>query len=137
MVRHVSNPHTTKWESKTVLKGIQVVGIIVGLYLLVSTILEHRRGFMSTKKAVILSAAWTVMTLLFYNTRLVEFLLPILSTEDAVITVLVLGLLSSFVLNIHTFKQVNRMEYKLTRLVQNLAVNDYIEQARNSSEKDE
>lgn len=113
------------------------MGIIVGLYLLVNTIIEHRQHFITTKKAVILSAAWTVMTLLFYNTRLVEFLLPILSTEDAVITVLVLGLLSSFVLNIHTFKQVNRMEYKLTRLVQNLAVNDYIEQARNSSEKDE
>ena len=119
------------------LKGIQVVGIIVGLYLLLNTLLENRRGFISTKKAVILGSAWAVMTLFFYNTRLVEFILPILSTEDAVITVLVLGILSSFILNIHTFKQVNRLEYKITRLVQNLAVTDYIEEIKNSSEKDD
>lgn len=117
------------------IKGIQFLGIIVGLYLLLKTVSSFRKGYISTSKTLILVSLWIGMILLFYETTLMRYILPVLATEDAVLSVLVLGVLVNFILFIQLLQESNKLEHKFTRLVQNIAINEYVQDMKHKDDE--
>jgi hypothetical protein len=107
------------------IKGIQVLGIVIGLYLVLTTYLEYRNGKATVKRTIIFTGLWSMMILFFINTRLVNIFMPLLSTESNVLTALVVGVLILFVLYLDTYKQLNNIEKNLDLLIQNLALKKY------------
>ena len=111
-------------------KGIQIIGILTGIYLLASTIYAYRRGETGLRKTAFWSLVWASMTALFYNTKLVGVIMPILTTQDAIMTVLVLGILTSFLYVNQINRQLAHLDRKFTELAQNLALENYIKQEK-------
>lgn len=108
------------------IKGIQVLGILVGLYLVSQTLLNYRRGNYGIRRTVFMVVLWSVMVVLFFNPSLMLLALPLLSTQDTIMSVLVIGVLGAFVLIAQVWQAVAKIERKLTELVQNLAIHDYL-----------
>jgi len=117
-------------------KGIQVIGMVVGLYLIAQTYRNYRKGSNSIQRTIFWLVLWSIMTLLFSNPSLSEFALPILSTQDALVSVIVLGMLLIFILITHIWQHINRMEQQFVELAQNLAINDYIKATRTEASDD-
>ena len=117
-------------------KGIQIVGMVVGLYLIVQTYRNYRKGLNSIRRTIFWLILWSIMTLLFSNPSLSEFALPILSTQDALVSVIVLGMLLIFVLITHIWQHINKIEQQFVELTQNLAINDYIRATRTEASDD-
>ncbi|MFX0205630.1 MAG: DUF2304 family protein [Candidatus Hodarchaeota archaeon] len=117
-------------------KGIQVIGMVVGLYLIVQTYRNYRKGSNNIRRTIFWLILWSTMTVLFSNPSLSEFALPILSTQDALVSVIVLGMLLIFILITHIWQHINRMEQQFVELAQNLAINDYIKAARTEASDD-
>lgn len=109
------------------IKGIQVLGIAIGLYLVVTTLLEYRNGRATVKRTIVFTGLWSMMILLFINTRLVYIFMPLLSTESNVLTALVVGVLILFVLYLDIYKQLSSIEKNINLLIQDLALKKYQE----------
>lgn len=110
------------------MKGIQVIGILVILYLIVQTLSQYKKGNYGLKRTCFWLALWVLIVVLFAFPPLVELALPIFAMQDMVLTTLVVGLIAVFVLVYHAYQQVARVERKLTELVQNLAIRDYVKE---------
>lgn len=108
-------------------KGIQILGIAFGVYLAAMTLFEYRKGQATFKRTIILTILWTMMILFFANTRLMYIFMPILSTQNNVLTALVIGILIAFVLYLDLYKKLNQLEKNMSLLVQNLALDNYRE----------
>lgn len=108
------------------IKGIQIVGILVGLYLLLSTLNNYRKGESNIERTAFWGLVWSVMTIFFANTQIVTIIMPILSTEDAIMTVMVLGILVSFLFINQVYMRVIDLDKKITTLSQNIAINDFV-----------
>ena len=120
------------------IKGIQVLGILVGAYLILQTLIQYKRGNYGVKKTAFWLSLWASVAILFAVPSLTMLALPILAMENTVLTVLVLGLIGVYALVYETYQQATRTERKLTELVQNIAIHNYVEKARgNPDEKDE
>jgi len=119
------------------IKGIQVIGILVGLYLIGQTILNFRRGNYDARRAGFWLVLWTVMVVLFFNPSLMALALPILTTRDTIMSVLVIGLTGAFVLIAQIYQKMTGLEIKLTRLVQNLAIHDYLKDVSSVGKKED
>jgi len=111
------------------IKGIQILGMLVGLYLVAQTLLNFRRGNYGVRRTVFWVALWSVMMMLFFNPSLAGLALPILTTQDVIISVLVTAVLMAFVLITQLYQQIADVERRVTELVQNLAIHDYIKDA--------
>ena len=114
------------------IKGIQVVGFCVGIYLIIQTIFNYKRGNYNPIKTSVLILLWTGMSLSFFDPSFARLFLPILTTQDVIMSVLVLGILTSFVLIMNLNQQLIQIEKRLTELVQNLSINNYIEETKKS-----
>jgi len=119
------------------MKGIQVVGILVSLYLLAQTFLNYRRGNYSSKRALFFFALWGLVAFLFVYPSSVQFVLPILTTQDMIMSVLVVGLVITFVLISELYQQIGRIEKRITELVQNLAIRDYLSEFSDRKDEDD
>ena len=117
-------------------KGIQILGILTGLYLIASTIYAYRRGESSLRKTIFWGLVWASMTALFYNTKLVSVIMPVLTTQDAIMTVLVLGILTSFLYINQVNRQIAHLDSKFTELAQNLALENYMKQEKTQDEEE-
>jgi hypothetical protein len=110
------------------IKGIQIVGIVVGLYLIAQTYRNYKNGSNNGKRAILWLLLWSAMIILFSNPSLMEFALPILTTRDTIMSILVLGILLSFVLIVQLWQYTYRIEKRIITLTQNLAITDYVNQ---------
>jgi len=119
------------------MKGIQVLGILVMVYLVIHTLLQYRRGNYGLRRAFVWLALWLLIGVLFAFPPLVELVLPVLAMQDVMLATLVLGLVVVYVVVYHTYQQVARVERKLTELVQNMAIHDYVKEASNPRKEDE
>ena len=119
------------------MRGIQVIGILVGLYLIGQTILNFRRGNYDARRTAFWLVLWTVMVVLFFNPSLMGLALPILTTRDAIMSVLVMGLTGAFVLIAQVYQKMAGLDRKLSRLVQNLAIHDYLKDVASGGRKDD
>ena len=117
-------------------KGIQILGIFTGLYLLASTIYAYRKGEAGLRKTMFWGLVWASMTALFYNTKLVSVIMPVLTTQDAIMTALVIGILTSFVYINQVNRQLAHLDRKFTELAQNLALENYIKQEKTQDEEE-
>jgi hypothetical protein len=105
--------------------------MLVGVFLILQALLNFRRernGIIRTAFWVVL---WSVIIVLFFNPSLALLTLPILTTQDMVMSVLVIGLLVAFLLISQIYQQSTGIERKLTELIQNLAINNYIKEIEN------
>lgn len=120
------------------IKGIQVFGVLVGIYLIVQTLVQYKRGNNRTWRTVSWLCLWTLMTVLFAFPSLTMLALPVLTMQDAMLAVLVIGLIVAYVLVYHMYQQATKTERKLAELVQNIAIRDYVNDVTNDRrEKDD
>lgn len=78
------------------------------------------------------------MTVLFAFPSLTMLALPVLTMQDAMLAVLVIGLIVAYVLVYHMYQQATKTERKLAELVQNIAIRDYVNDVTNDPrEKDD
>ena len=109
------------------IKGIQILGMLVGFYLSAQSILNYKLGNYGSKRTLFLVGIWSVMIVLFFNPSLSLMILPILTTKDMIMTVLVLGILFSFILITQLYQQLSIINKKLTQLAQSYAINEYLD----------
>lgn len=117
------------------IRGIQVLGMLVSVYLMVQTVFQYKRGNYGVKRAALWSSMWALMALFFAFPSLTILALPVLAMEDAMLTVLVVGLLVSYVLVYQTYQQATKTERKLTELAQNVAIHNYVKETRGNPEE--
>lgn len=110
------------------IKGIQIVGMVVGLYLIAQTYRNYKNGSNNVQRTILWLLLWSAMIILFSNPSLMEFALPILTTQDTIMSILVLGILLSFVLIVQLWQYTYRIEKRIITLTQNLAITDYVNQ---------
>jgi hypothetical protein len=111
------------------IKGIQIIGLLVGFYLLARTIVDYRKGNYGIKKTVFWLALWILIIVLFIHPPLAQLALPVLMTQDIIMSVLVIGLVTAFVAVFEVYHQVTEISRKFTELVQNIAIHDYMKEA--------
>ena len=107
-------------------KGIQILGMVVGLYLIMQTLLNFRNGNYGFKRTIFWMFLWSVMFVLFFNPSLAVLALPILTTQDMIMSVLVVSVLTLFIFLTHMNQQIAKFGRELTELVQNLAIQNYL-----------
>lgn len=118
------------------MKGIQVLGILMSAYLMAQTVVQYRRGTYGVKKIIFWLSLWALIATLFAFPSLTLLALPILTTQDAMLTVVVMGLILAFILVYQTYQQVVSLEQKLTELAQNIAIDNYLKKAMSNPEKE-
>lgn len=118
------------------IKGIQVVGILVSMFLLIQTLLNYKKGNYSSQKTFFLSLLWILIFLLFIYPPFVLFVLPILMTKDVISSVLVVGLVVIFFIISNIYQQVGKLDKRLSELVQNLAIHDYLNEIISEENED-
>lgn len=80
---------------------------------------------------------WTVMAILFAFPSLTVLALPILTMKDAMLSIVVVGLLLAYILVYQMYQQTVRTERRLTTLAQNMAIHDYIKEKPNNPEEND
>jgi len=120
------------------MKGIQILGILISVYLMIQTLIQYRKKSYSLRKTISWIILWTLMGIIFTYPSLVGLVLPIFTMQDAMLATTVMGLIVVYVLVYHTYQQTTEIEKKLTELVQNIAITDYIKEVGNDpGKKDE
>jgi len=111
------------------IKGIQIAGIFVGLYLIGQTLLSLKRGKYGIKRSFFWVLLWSFMILLFLNPSLVLLIHPILTMQNIVMSISIMSILLIFIFIAHLYQQIADIEKKVTVLVQNLAIHNYIKES--------
>lgn len=119
------------------IKGIQVLGLLVSVYLIIQTVLHYKRGNNGIKRTALWLNLWALMAILFAFPSLTILALPILTMQDAMLAVLVVGLIVAYVLVYQMYQQTERTEKKLTELTQNIAIHDYVREATKNPNENE
>lgn len=112
------------------MKGIQIIGIIVGIYLAARTYLNYKKGINNLKRTIFWLALWSTMIIVFIDPSLSELALPVLSTQDAMISAMILAILTVFVLIMHMWQHISKIEQMMVDLTQNIAVTEYMNELR-------
>jgi hypothetical protein len=106
-------------------KGIQIIGVSVGIYLILQVYINYKKNNYSTRRTVFMLSIWGILIVLFLNPSIMIYALPILSTEDFIMSVLVLSFLFIFLMLNDINNRIMENEKKVTELVQKLAIEDY------------
>ena len=106
-------------------KGIQIIGIIVGVYLIFQTYSNYKKGNLRLRKASVHFVMWVAMIALFSNPSFAQYILPIFTTQDMIMTVQVTSILVLFIMITNIQQQLSENKRVLSHLVQNLALDDY------------
>ena len=117
------------------IKGIQALGLLVSAYLIAQTILQYRSGNNGVKRTVFWLSLWSMMAILFAFPSLTILALPVLTMKDAMLAIVVVGLLLAYILVYQMYQQTVRTERRLTALAQNVALHDYIKEKANNPEE--
>ena len=108
------------------IKGIQLLGIGVSVFLIIQTLIQYRRGVYGFWRTMFWAGLWALIGFLFAFPSITTFALPVLSLQSAMFATQVVAIIVIFLILHHTYQQLAKIEKKLTRLVQNLAINDYL-----------
>lgn len=117
------------------MKGIQMLGILVSVYLFAQTLMQYKRGNYSARRTIFWLSLWMLISVLFAFPSLTILILPILTTQDAMMTTWVIGLVIGYVLIYQTYQRVIVAERKLTELVQSIAIHNYLEKASDNPDE--
>ena len=119
------------------IKGIQVLGMLVSVYLIIQTVVQYRRGNYGVKRTAFWLSLWMLMGILFAFPSLTILVLPIFTMGDAMLMVVVIGLIIAYVLVYQMYQQAVKTERKLTEIAQNIAIHNYAKQATIDPEENE
>jgi len=78
-----------------------------------------------------------LVLLLFIYPPLAQFALPVLTTKDVIMTVLVVGLMVTYILMSELYQQMGKMEKRLAEVVQNYSIQDYLKRITDNGNEDE
>lgn len=70
------------------------------------------------------------MIIVFIDPSLSELALPVLSTQDAMISAMILSILTIFVLIVHMWQHISKIEKMIIDLTQNIAITDYVNELK-------
>lgn len=119
------------------IKGIQVLGMLASAYLIVQTVVQYKRGNYGVRRTAFWLSLWSLMAILFAFPSLTILVLPIFAMEDAMLMIVVVGLIVAYVLVYQMYQQEVKTERKLTELAQNMAIHNYVKEATNNPKKKE
>jgi len=108
------------------IKGIQLLGIIICLYLIYQTYYRSKKGALGNRSLIFWTALWVSILFLFFFPSLTLFLAPILNASDSMQMVQVIGIMILYILIFHLTLQMASLEEKLTKLTQNMSIRDYL-----------
>ena len=108
------------------IKGIQVFGIVVGFILLLRTYANYKRGHQNLLITLFWITLSSTMIILFYNTSYVSYILPIFTTQDTIMTVVVTGILVQFILISNLHNKMLSIEKKFTEFAQAVSISNYM-----------
>lgn len=113
------------------IKGIQIFGIVVGLFLLLKTYINYKEGYYNVIKTATWSTLSLTMIIFFYDTSYASYLLPIFTTQDAILTVIVSGILILFILINNLQNKILKIDRNLTELIQKISIDNYMKEKNN------
>jgi len=119
----------------TMIKGIQVLGIIFCIYLLIQTYIRNKKGLVGIKSLVFWASMWLIILILFLSPSLTLLIAPILNTADAMLMVLVIGSMTLFTIIFHQSMKITQLEQKLTKIAQNISLTNYFTEMGEKSEE--
>jgi len=117
------------------IKGIQVLGIIFCIYLLIQTYIRNKKGLVGIKSLVFWASMWLIILILFLSPSLTLLIAPILNTADAMLMVLVIGSMTLFTIIFHQSMKITQLEQKLTKIAQNISLTNYFTEMGEKSEE--
>ena len=100
--------------------------MLIGVYLLAQTYVNYRRSNYGIRRTLFFIFIWSIMIVLFLNPSLSLMMLPVLTTQDAIMSVLILSILTLFLMFTYLNQQISSINKKMTEIVQNIAIEDYI-----------
>jgi len=106
-------------------KGIQVLGIIVGIYLFFQTIMYLKRRPYSIKRIIPYIMLWISLIIIFINPSLAEITYPILMTQDKMTTAYVISTLLIFIMYSELWYKIMKIEKKTNDLIQFMSIHNY------------
>jgi hypothetical protein len=118
------------------LKGIQILGILIGFYLISRTILNYYRKIYDFKRVVFWLFLWVVMIGLFYEPSFMLAVTPYLTTMDAIMSITVISIIFLFVLIANIYQKMIFLEKKFTFFVQNVAIKNYLDEKTDESKNE-
>ena len=108
--------------------------MLVGTYLIVQTLLNYYYRRYRIPRTVFMIIVWGAMVVLFYNPSWAALALPLLSTQDVIMSVLVIGILGSLIMVAYVMQNVAKLEKQFTELVENLSIKDYVNEVDSRQE---
>jgi hypothetical protein len=124
-------------RERLVFKGIQVVGVLVGLYLAGLGVAGFARGGYSWRRTGFWVIFGSMVSILFIDPVLASFALPFLTTQDTITTVLTVGILIAFSLIAQLYRQLSERDRQLTRFVQEVAVRGFAKEYGLKADKED
>ena len=118
------------------IRGIQVLGVLVSAYLIIHTLIQWKRG-QGFRKTGLWLGLWVSVGILFAFPSLTTLALPVLAMENTALMVVVVGLIIAYALAYESYQQATRTERKLTELVQNIGLRNYLKKARGNPGDDD
>jgi hypothetical protein len=106
------------------IKGLQIIGMLVGALLLSYTLYNYYKNKYSFKRTFFFSTFLIVMLVLFFNPSLLTIILPYLSTESYVISIIVISIIFIYVSLFYIYNQMQKIEKSISIIVQNMALRD-------------
>ena len=117
------------------IKGIQVLGILFCLYLLLQTYIRNKKGLVGIKSLLFWASMWLIILVLFLYPSLTLLIAPVLNSADAMLMVLVIGSMTLFTIIFHQSMKISQLEEKITKIAQNISLRNYFAEISEKSEE--
>ena len=107
------------------LKGIQIIGILVCVILLTLTILQFQKERRRIGTFSIWIAIWTIGVIIFVFPSIGSFVLEFVTLQSNVVVFTIVGLLGAYILIFKAYRAQLETEKKLTELIQAVALHEH------------
>lgn len=100
----------------------QIVGILIGFFGIIITILRFRDGKMSMGMMFLWNMIWLILILISIYPALTSFFASVTGIGRGLDVILILGLIMSFYLNFKLYNRIETVEEEFTDLVREIAI---------------
>jgi len=107
------------------LRGVQIIGIVICATLLVSAIIYFRKERRRIGTFLIWIAVWTSGIIVFAFPDIGYLFIGFMTLQSNVVAFIIIGLLGAYILLFRTYRNQLEMEKKLNELIHSFALNEY------------
>jgi hypothetical protein len=111
----------------------QIVGILIGFFGIIITILRFRDSKMSMGMMFLWNMIWLILILISIYPALTSFFASVTGIGRGLDVILILGLIMSFYLNFKLYNRIETVEEEITDLVREIAIQNEDSNLKNSN----